>query len=221
MSHSDHAQPRQPQGRPAGGQYAEKSRPSSGLSLPEPQDDTYATAEHGGLTASVFDSEVDGSLVVQLDTDQARGRNIRVYINDGTIYDGDPEADETIEQKVYLDSPAGPAYQLNKVMDEYHRMTTRVEHLSAQVVAEVVWRDLPEAKYLSVQNSDQGDHLEGAAILDADRNVIGQWSDVEEAHEDDAVALQNLRADEPHDFLTRSSGGAYIDLDKAARHGRQ
>lgn len=221
MSHSDHAQPRQPQGRPAGGQFAEKSRPSSGLSLPEPQDDTYATAEHGGLTASVFDSTVDGALVVQLDTDQASGRKVRVHINDGTVYNGDPEVDETIEQKVYQDSPAGAAHQLGTVMDEYHRMTTRVEHLSAQAVAEVVRRDLPEAKYLSVSDSDQGDYLEGAAILDADRNVIGHWSDVDEAHEDDAQALYNLPSGQQHDFLTRSSGGAYIDLDKAARHGRQ
>lgn len=37
-------------------------------------------------------SEIDGATIVQIDTAANTGR-IRVFINDGTIYDGDPEID--------------------------------------------------------------------------------------------------------------------------------
>jgi hypothetical protein len=45
------------------------------------------------LPVEVFRSESDDALVVQLDTDAAPGR-IRVYVNEGAVYDGDPEHDE-------------------------------------------------------------------------------------------------------------------------------
>ena len=42
---------------------------------------------------SMYRSDMDGTLVVQVDTDAAVGR-IRVNLNDGPVWDGDPEADE-------------------------------------------------------------------------------------------------------------------------------
>lgn len=45
------------------------------------------------LPVDVFRSDSDDALVVQLDTGAAPGR-IRVYVNDGPVYDGDPEQDE-------------------------------------------------------------------------------------------------------------------------------
>lgn len=55
-----------------------------------------APREHEGVTAALHTSEIDGSVVVQVDTDElAAGRKVRVYINDGTVFDGDPERDGT------------------------------------------------------------------------------------------------------------------------------
>lgn len=47
-----------------------------------------------GAQVQMFKSEIDGALVVQIDTDEvAPGRRVRVYLNDGDVYDGDPERD--------------------------------------------------------------------------------------------------------------------------------
>lgn len=57
------------------------------LVLDGPNDDDGAVATSG------FVSDIDGAHVVQIDTTEATGR-VRVFINDGTVYDGDPETDE-------------------------------------------------------------------------------------------------------------------------------
>lgn len=57
------------------------------LVLDGPDDDDGAVATSG------FVSDIDGAHVVQIDTTEATGR-VRVFINDGTVYDGDPETDE-------------------------------------------------------------------------------------------------------------------------------
>lgn len=51
---------------------------------PEDQDDA--------VTVSGFVSDLDAAHVVQIDTTETTGR-VRVFINDGTVYDGDPETD--------------------------------------------------------------------------------------------------------------------------------
>lgn len=269
---STHDITRQPSGQPTGGQFAETSKPASGVNLSPPGQapegiqpwelleairggtdwdvETVAirdnwgakdweewedareqadledarsggSVQHEGVTAGVYTSDIDGALVVQVDTEDAHGRHIRIVVNDGEpVYDGDPEKDETIEQKVYGYSPAGPAAQLDKVMDEYQRMTVRIEKLSAQVVASTVRAELPEAKYLSLEESDQGDYWDGAAILDTERNVIGHWSDID-AENDDAIALSNLRPDASYEFIPpRSDDRKLLDLDLAAQYGR-
>ncbi|MGC0250452.1 hypothetical protein [Pseudactinotalea sp. Z1748] len=263
---------RQPSGQPTGGQFAETSKPASGVNLSPPgqapegiqpwelmeairsgavwdvetvairdnwgakdwdewedareqaelEEARAESVQYEGLTAGVHTSEIDGALVVQVDTEEgAKGRNIRIVVNDGDpVYDGNPEQDETVEQKVYGHSPAGPAHQLDKVMDEYHRMTMRMEQLSAQVVAGAVRAELPEARYVSLEESDQGDYWDGAAILDAERNVIGHWSDID-AENDDAIALSNLRPDASYEFIPpRSDDRKLLDLDLAGQYGR-
>lgn len=46
------------------------------------------------VDVSVWISEIDASPVVQVDTYEQTGA-VRVYLNDGTLFDGDPEVDET------------------------------------------------------------------------------------------------------------------------------
>ncbi len=53
-----------------------------------------ATApEDGGIAVCDFASLLDDAHVVQIDTAATTGR-VRVFINDGAVYDGDPETDE-------------------------------------------------------------------------------------------------------------------------------
>ncbi|MFQ2845651.1 hypothetical protein [Mycobacterium paragordonae] len=53
-----------------------------------------ATApEDGGIAVCDFASDLDDAHVVQIDIAPSTGR-VRVFINDGAVYDGDPETDE-------------------------------------------------------------------------------------------------------------------------------
>ena len=220
MSHSDNTQPRRLRGQPTGGQFAEKNRPASGLELiraDEPQ-----TAAHGGLVAQVFDSEVDGSLVVQLDTDQARGRKVRVYINDGTIYDGDPEADETLEQQAERLASAPLSVRMSAAMERFHQAREEMERLSAGIVTEMVREQYPEARYMTLEHSDQGDYWEGAEILGDDRETLGEWDDVAYYgdRENEAIYLSNLDSHATYPFIVPAAEGRtmYFDLDEAAKY---
>lgn len=49
--------------------------------------------EDGGVSVCEFASVFDDARVVQIDTTEATGR-VRVFLNDGAVYDGDPETDE-------------------------------------------------------------------------------------------------------------------------------
>lgn len=45
------------------------------------------------VTVAAWVSDLDGTLVVQVDTEQA-GRRIRINLNDAPVWDGNPETDE-------------------------------------------------------------------------------------------------------------------------------
>ena len=47
-------------------------------------------ADEEGVTIYVWRSEHDGAVVVQIDTHPHTGR-VRVYVNDGAVFDADPE----------------------------------------------------------------------------------------------------------------------------------
>ncbi len=49
--------------------------------------------QDGAVTVREFASVLDDAHVVQIDTTEGTGR-VRVFINDGAIYDGDPDTDE-------------------------------------------------------------------------------------------------------------------------------
>ncbi len=49
--------------------------------------------QDGAVMTSGFVSDLDAAHVVQIDTAESVGR-VRVFINDGAVYDGDPETDE-------------------------------------------------------------------------------------------------------------------------------
>lgn len=55
--------------------------------------DSTAEDEDGGVAVCEFASLLDDAHVVQIDTTATTGR-VRVFINDGAVYDGDPETDE-------------------------------------------------------------------------------------------------------------------------------
>lgn len=63
------------------------ARPGHGI----PADDQPAASRPVEVDVGI--SETDGTHLVQIDTADNTGR-VRVFINDGTIYDGDPETDE-------------------------------------------------------------------------------------------------------------------------------
>ena len=56
-----------------------------------------AVADHAGEAAGIdvhgYVSLIDGAAVAQIDTTEDTGR-VRVFLNDGTIYDGHPERDD-------------------------------------------------------------------------------------------------------------------------------
>lgn len=60
-----------------------------------------AVADHAGEAAGIdvhgYVSLIDGAAVAQIDTTESTGR-IRVFLNDGTIYDGNPEHDDAPRQ---------------------------------------------------------------------------------------------------------------------------
>lgn len=93
-------QPRVPAGDPNGGQFSGRSRAETGTSLSRRNSvslhpDGSMTATHGaGAKVRVFTGE-DGALVVELDTtDLPAGHQVRMTLNDGDLFDGDPEVDE-------------------------------------------------------------------------------------------------------------------------------
>ena len=49
--------------------------------------------QEGGISVCEFASLLDDAHVVQIDTPETTGR-VRVFLNDGAVYDGDPETDE-------------------------------------------------------------------------------------------------------------------------------
>lgn len=51
-----------------------------------------AEDQDDAVTVSGFVSDLDAAHVVEIDTTETTGR-VRVFINDGTVYDGDPETD--------------------------------------------------------------------------------------------------------------------------------
>lgn len=71
-----------------------------------------AVADHAGEAAHIdvhgYVSLIDGAAVAQIDTHEANGR-VRVFLNDGTIYDGDPETDDAPGQVYTLRDLDGTA----------------------------------------------------------------------------------------------------------------
>lgn len=72
-------------------------RPLVALLSPPPVDPVArlsfpARGARGGTDVEVFRSEIDGALVVQVDTDTepSVGR-VRIFVNDGAVYDADPD----------------------------------------------------------------------------------------------------------------------------------
>lgn len=53
---------------------------------------TVALSDGRQFLVSAYPSEVDGIPVIQVDTDHRIGR-LRVNLNDGTLWDGDPDTD--------------------------------------------------------------------------------------------------------------------------------
>lgn len=90
---------REPAGRPTGGRFAPTRRPE-GDDLDLPGAAESAVARFDAAAVEPCRSEVDGALLVQIDTGPLSGRRVRVVLNDGDLFDGDPELDETPGQQV-------------------------------------------------------------------------------------------------------------------------
>jgi hypothetical protein len=56
-------------------------------------------AEWDGMTVTASRSEIDGSLYVIVDTSGAPAGNVRIDLNDGTVWDADPEAPDLVEDE--------------------------------------------------------------------------------------------------------------------------
>lgn len=84
-------QNRQPEGAPTGGQFAATARPQSDVTLTG--DGGLVSAQHAsGALVHVYVGD-DGAIVVDFDTSNLpAGQRVRVNVNDGAVFDGDPEA---------------------------------------------------------------------------------------------------------------------------------
>lgn len=97
-------QPRVPAGDPNGGQFSGTARAETGTQLAPARansvglhpDGTMTARYSAGATVTVFTGE-DGALVVQVDTSGLpAGHQVRMTLNDGDLFDGDPEVDEPL-----------------------------------------------------------------------------------------------------------------------------
>lgn len=72
-----------------------------------------------GVDSEVYEytnDETDESyVVVQIDTEEGSGR-IKVYVNDGTVYDGDPEQ---LENEAATDTEEAPTAAFVRILDEH------------------------------------------------------------------------------------------------------
>lgn len=102
FTHAPSNQGRQPAGSPVGGQFTTVARGETGVQLAPARSNSVGlspdgtmTAHHGaGATVTVFTGD-DGALVVHVDTTALpAGRRVRLTLNDGDLFDGDPEVHE-------------------------------------------------------------------------------------------------------------------------------
>jgi hypothetical protein len=86
---------RAPSGVPAGGQFATTPRAGNDVFLHASDDGGLVSVVHpSGAMVNVYVGE-DGAIVVDFLTDGLpSGQRVRVNVNDGAVYDGDPEVDE-------------------------------------------------------------------------------------------------------------------------------
>lgn len=72
-----------------------------------------------GVEAEVYESDEDSDLpkatIVQIDTTSGSG-NLRIYLNDGVIYDGDPEQPES---EAVTDTEEAPTTAFVRILDEH------------------------------------------------------------------------------------------------------
>mgnify|MGYP006926216521 CR=1 FL=1 len=182
-----------------------------------------APIEHDGATAQLMTSEIDGALLVQIDTSGMEpGRKVRVALNDGEVYDGDPEADKTIDQALQQAARTGGGYapKLRATMAIYRAVQEQIERMSAGLVAQVVRERYPDARYVILEPSDQGDYWEGTEIVGDDRENIGEWEDIAEDYESEEVSLSNFDSEKSYPFIVPVVAGrtCYFDLDEAAKY---
>lgn len=207
MSHQ--TQPHQQKDLPIDGQEGAHSEP----------------VEFEGAQAQLMTSPSDGALVVQVDTvDLAEGRKVRVFLNDGEVYDGDPEADKTIDQALQQAARTGGGYapKLRATMAIYRAVQEQIERMSAGLVAQVVRERYPDARYVILEPSDQGDYWIGDEIVGDDRENIGEWEDIAEDYESEEVALSNFDSEKSYPFIVPVVAGrtCYFDLDAAEKYAR-
>jgi len=137
-------------------------------------------------------------------------------------YDGDPEVDKTIDQALQQAARTGDGYapKLRATMAIHRAAQEQIERMSAGLVAQIVRERYPDARYVILEPSDQGDYWEGDEIVGDDRENIGEWEDIAEDYESEAVALSNFDSEKSYPFIVPVVAGrtCYFDLDAAEKY---
>lgn len=165
--------------------------------------------EFEGATAQMFTSETDGALVVQVDTAQVLpGRQVRVFLNDAAVYDGNPEQDGPATV-VHQDPPARGG-DLNEwrsahedTMSALHAAQAAAERSSVGVLVAGIEQDFPDAHYLSLEYDHERDRFASSALLDKDRQTVADIVALlqsKNAGDADALLL-NVDVDANHPFI--------------------
>lgn len=180
-----------------------------------------APIEFEGAQIHAWTSEIDGALVVQVDTAEVvAGRAVRITLNDGDVFDADPEAKDDQPQVTPV-SADEHAREVNRVMTQYHQVRDQMERASAGMIATAVREHTPEAAYITLEDSDQGPYYWGTDLLDVSGSSVGDFDDVKSGGENLDLVLSNLHNPGEYPFINTTPGGVVrLDLDAASKWAR-
>ncbi|WP_248581580.1 hypothetical protein [Nocardioides sp. InS609-2] len=183
MTTSNHAS-RVAAGVPTGGQFAASVKSEADVRLDEPAQPR-TLSDLGAQPGAREDQEVEAlEMAIEMSTQwrdelERFGRGMSEAKHDEAIAAHETRHQKLVNRLAYLNGHHGaPVHdRLDALSKEHRDLEKRVQLTAVQALRDLAKDAHPDAAYFTMEDSDQGDYMAGAAVFDAQGNQleVGEW----------------------------------------------